>query len=165
VGAALAGALVAGPVAAGETFDDPFAYCRALGTVDAPDARYTGPAVPAAVARGLQKAFGVEPTEPLAAFERGTSWRCMNGSVWACNVGANLPCMEKPDFEQQPSDAMRAYCEENPGSDFIPMYVTGHATLFQWACIGKEVRRGKRTTQLDARGYIASIWHRIPPPS
>jgi hypothetical protein len=28
------------------TFTDPFAYCAALGTIDAPDSRYTGPKVP-----------------------------------------------------------------------------------------------------------------------
>jgi hypothetical protein len=27
-------------------FSDPFAYCAAVGTIDAPDARYTGPRVP-----------------------------------------------------------------------------------------------------------------------
>jgi hypothetical protein len=34
------------------TFTDPFAYCAAVGTVDAPDSRYTGPKVPEAVAQG-----------------------------------------------------------------------------------------------------------------
>jgi hypothetical protein len=120
--------------------------------------------VPEPIARGLQKAFGVARSEPLAPFERGTSWRCMDGAVWACNVGANLPCTDKPDREPQPTDGMRAWCAENPGSDFIPMYVTGHATIYAWSCEGKEPKRGARTAELDARGYVASIWHRIPPP-
>lgn len=154
------------PAASGaeESFDDPFAYCRAVGTIDAPDARYKGPALPESIVRGLMKAFGAPADAPLAAFERGTSWRCMDGTVYACNVGANLPCTEKPDPDPSPTDAMRSYCAENPDSDFIPMYVTGHATIYSWSCAGKEPRRGARTGELDPRGYIASIWHRIPPP-
>ncbi|MGC9335618.1 MAG: hypothetical protein ACP5JJ_15830, partial [Anaerolineae bacterium] len=35
-----------------EAYADPFAYCAAVGTVDAPDANYTGPAVPESVAQG-----------------------------------------------------------------------------------------------------------------
>jgi len=160
-----AGAPTARATRSGETFDDPFAYCRAVGTLDAPDARWKGAAVPAAIARGLQKAFGVAASEPLAPFERGTSWRCMDGAVWACNVGANLPCTAKPDADPKPTEGMRTWCAENPGSDFIPMYVTGHATLYSWSCDDTEPHRGSRTAELDARGYVASIWHRIQPPS
>jgi hypothetical protein len=40
------------------TFSNPFAYCTALGTIDAPDSRYSGPKVPEAVAQGVKKAFG-----------------------------------------------------------------------------------------------------------
>jgi hypothetical protein len=149
---------------AAESFAQPFAYCAAVGTIDGPDARYVGPAVPEAIARGLQRAFGVAATEPLAPFERGTTWRCMDGAVYACNVGANLPCTEKPAREPQPSKGMRTYCAQNPGSDFIPMYVTGHATIFDWSCDGTAPRRGKQTAELDARGFMASIWHRIEPP-
>lgn len=152
----------AADASAGQT--DPFAYCTAVGTIDAPDARYTGPPVPPSIARGLQKAFGVAPSEPLAAFERGTSWRCMDGAVYACNVGANLPCEAKPDADPKPTQGMREYCASNAGSDFIPMFVTGHDSLFSWSCAGSEPKRGERTWTLDARGFVASIWHRIAPP-
>jgi len=49
------------PVAAPDitaAFADPFAYCTALGTIDAPDVRYTGPQSPAAIDTGLQQAAG-----------------------------------------------------------------------------------------------------------
>lgn len=159
----LLGVPSAAPAAEGQS--DPFAYCAAVGTIDAPEAPYAGPAVPASIARGLQKAFGVAPGEPLAAFERGTSWRCMDGAVYACNVGANLPCTAKPDADPQPTEGMREYCASNTGSDFIPMYVTGHDTLYSWSCAGNEPKRGERTASLDARGFVASIWHRIEPPA
>lgn len=100
----------------------------------------------------------------LETFERGTSWRCMDGALYACNVGANLPCDEKPAADPAVSDAMRSFCAESPGSDVIPMYVTGHATIYDWSCDGKEPRRGRRIAELDPRGYVASIWHRISAP-
>lgn len=157
---------IAAPAArATEASSDPFAYCAAVGTIDAPDARYDGPAVPASVARGLQKAFGVAPGEPLEPFERGTSWRCMDGAVYACNVGANLPCDARPPADPQPTDGMRTYCAENAGADFIPMFVTGHDSTYAWSCAGTEPKRGERSAPLDARGFVASIWHRIGPPA
>jgi hypothetical protein len=146
------------------TYHDPFAYCAAVGNVDAPDKRYTGPALPLPVVRGLQKAFGVASTEPLAPFERGTSWRCMDGAVYACNVGANLPCDAKPAADPAPTDALRTYCAENRDAAFVPMYVTGHDALYAWSCTDGSPQRGKQTAQLDARGYVASIWHRIEQP-
>jgi hypothetical protein len=45
-----AGSLARAEVA---SFSDPFAYCAAVGTADTPGPRYTGPAMPEAVARGL----------------------------------------------------------------------------------------------------------------
>ena len=159
-------ALAAANAAAQEpkAWHDPFAYCAAVGNVDAPDRRYTGPALPPAIPRGLRKAFGVEPTEPLAPFERGTSWRCMDGAVYACNVGANLPCDAKPAADPAPTDAMRTYCAENRDATFIPMYVTGHDTLYDWSCADGSPQRGRQTAELDARGFVASIWHRIEAP-
>ena len=59
---------------------------------------------------------------------------------------------------------MRSWCAANPAADFIPMYVTGHDTLFAWSCADGAPRRGRQTARLDARGYVASIWHRIDPP-
>jgi hypothetical protein len=156
--------VAAGTASAAESFHSPFAYCRAVGTIDAPDARYVGPAVPDTIARGLQKAFGVAASQPLAPFRRGTTWRCMDGAVYACNVGANLPCPEKPPRDPQPSDGMREYCAQNAGATFIPMYVTGHGTIYDWSCDGTTPKRGKQVAELDARGFIATIWHRIATP-
>jgi hypothetical protein len=89
-------------------FDDPFAYCAAVGTIDAPDARYAGPALPQAVARGLQAALG-----PPAGTEPEPTWRCMAGKVHACTFGANLPCAEKADTGREPSAAVSEFCRES----------------------------------------------------
>src|SRR5687767_895884 len=86
-----------------ETFSDPFAYCTALGTVDLPDSRYTGPQVPEVIARGLKKALGAPADAALEFFLNNTVWRCMDGMVYACTVGANLPRQEQADTSRKPT--------------------------------------------------------------
>jgi hypothetical protein len=143
------------------TYSDPFAYCAAVGTIDAPDSRYTGEAVPQQIAVGLRKAFGLPDTASTEPFLRGTFWRCMDGAVYACSVGANLPCQEKANLSQSPTEAMNQYCQQNPASDFIPMVVTGRATVYNWRCNQGKAEVGKQVTQADARGFLANVWHKM----
>jgi hypothetical protein len=151
------------PVAEAATFDDPFAYCAAVGTVDAPDARFTGPDVPDLVAEGLRDALNT-PNTPLEVFIGNSFWRCMNGEVYACTVGANLPCQTKGDLFQTPTDAMVDFCKENVGSDFIPMAVTGRATVYNWTCDEETPVAGEQIFEVDEQGFLSSIWYRLSPP-
>ncbi|MEX1018492.1 MAG: hypothetical protein WDZ49_02480 [Litorilinea sp.] len=141
-------------------YADPFAYCAAVQTIDAPDADYTGPDVPESIAVGLRVEFDT-PETPLSFFQDSTVWRCMDGLVYACSVGANLPCSEKADLSTEPSDAIVTYCEENPTSDFIPMVVTGRATVYQWSCADGEPQVGETISAVDAQGFLADIWYAI----
>jgi len=111
---------------AAESYDNPFAYCAAVGTIDAPDARFSGPAIPAAVMRGLQKAIDAPPDAPPLP---GVVWRCMDGKVYACTVGANLPCTAKADLNRAPAEPLRAFCMQQPDADVIQAYVTGRETV------------------------------------
>lgn len=147
-----------------KVFSDPFDYCASVGTIDAPDSRYTGDPVPDAVINGFKKAAGLEAsTEPMDMFKKTTSWRCMDGKVVACNVGANLPCSSKADTNKTPTQAMQDYCSANPGSDFIPMSVTGHATIYSWHCAKDGAELLKQIVDVDAAGYLANIWYAISP--
>jgi hypothetical protein len=127
---ALVATTMTGPATTEPRFEDPFAYCAAVGTIDAPDARYAGPTMPDAVARGLKAAFDMPESAPLEPFRDRSTWRCMAGKVYACTAGANLPCGEKADTSRSPTSAMTAFCRDNPGSDAIPMVVTGRATVY-----------------------------------
>jgi len=144
-------------------FDDPFAYCAAVGTIDAPDARYTGPALPEAVARGLKAAMNAPADAPLEPLLGNSIWRCMDGRVYACTVGANLPCGEKADARTAPSAALREFCRHNPDADGVPMVVTGRATVFEWRCAGERPTIVRQIAQPDAAGYLAHIWYPIEP--
>lgn len=146
-------------------FGDPFAYCAAVGTIDAPDARYTGPALPEAVARGLKAALG-PPAETKDEPPPGNwTWRCMDGEVYACTVGANLPCAEKAETRTEPSPAVTDFCRQNPGAEVIPMAVTGRATVFEWRCADASPTIVRQIAQPDVAGFLAHIWYAIAPPT
>ena len=142
--------------AQGTTYTDPFAYCAAVGTIDAPDAHYVGPNVPDAIVRGLEAALQSPPGPPA-----GISWRCMEGQVYACTVGANLPCTAKANTNQTPTADMTTYCQTNANAPLIPAFVTGPATVYEWSCVNGVATSGRQGWQVDAQGFIANIWYAI----
>jgi putative hemolysin len=144
------------------TYDDPFAYCAAVGTIDAPDASYAGPAMPDSVVQGLVK-LGVVAADAPPDFQNNAVWRCMDGQVWACHFGANLPCQERADASQTPTAEMQQYCTENPTSDAIPAAVTGRATVYDWNCADGEPVASEQLFHADAQGYLAEFWYQLAP--
>jgi hypothetical protein len=150
------------PAASGATaFTDPAAYCKAVGTIDAPDARFTGPKVPEAIASGLQKVLKLTGT-PAPPIAQNSVWRCMDGKVYACTIGANLPCNEKAVVDRTPAQPIKEYCQANKNSDFVPAVVTGRATIFEWRCTNGVPAIAKELTKVDARGFQADIWYELP---
>lgn len=145
-------------------YTDPFSYCTAVSNIDAPDARYTGAAVPDEVINGFKKAAGLESsTEPLEMLQKTTIWRCMENKVYACNYGANLPCSSKANMDKTPSQAMKDYCQANPDSNSIPMSVTGHETIYSWKCAEVTPEVLTQIESVDSAGYIQQIWYAIEP--
>ncbi|MGD0708889.1 MAG: hypothetical protein ABSA51_10600 [Anaerolineaceae bacterium] len=144
------------------TYTDPFAYCAAVGTIDTPDANYTGDKVPDEIVTGYLKAANLEnSTEPMDMLKQSTSWRCMGGKVYACNVGANLPCDSKANTDKTPTQAMTDYCTANSGTDFIPASVTGHDSIYTWKCVKGAAAVDKQVVQPDAAGFLSDIWYPI----
>src|ERR1700677_1930340 len=89
--------LWASPVFAQKTYSDPSAYCKAVGTIDKPDARYTGPKLPAWMADKLH----LQPDQG-----KMMEWRCANKAVVACLYGANIPCGSKAKTSHKPTAAI-----------------------------------------------------------
>jgi Tol biopolymer transport system component len=147
-----------------KTFNDPFAYCASVGTIDTPDARYSGPQISDEIINGYKVAAGLEAsTEPMEMFRKTTIWRCMDNQVYACNFGANLPCSSKANVEKTPSPEMEDYCKANSNSDFIPMSVTGHSTIYSWHCVKDTPELLDQVEKVDAAGYLAQNWYPIQP--
>ncbi len=145
-------------------FSDPFAYCAAVDDVDAPDGRYVGPGVPGPIVDGLRKALGFPGNLPQDLVERAVFWRCMGGSVWACFVGANLPCTVKADPSPVPSQAMKDFCRAESVGEGIPAYITGRATIYEWRCDDGEPKIVRRLDEADGRGFLSAIWYKIDAP-
>ena len=150
-------------VAEEATYDDPFAYCAAVGTVDAPDERYMGEELPLVILEGIRDALDSKDVD-LEVFEIGTVWRCMDNEVYACNVGANLPCLARADESTEPGQPLIDFCEENPNSDFIPAVVTGRSTVFTWACEDTEPVVVEQYTEVDSQGFLSFVWYKLTPP-
>jgi hypothetical protein len=154
------------PASAQKTYNDPFEYCAAVGTIDIPDARYTGPQISEEIINGYLSAAGLEgSTEPMEMLKKTTIWRCMNQRLYACNFGANLPCDSKANTEKTPSPEMGDYCKANQNSDFIPMSVTGHDTIYNWHCVKDHAELLSQISEVDAEGFLAQIWYPITPGS
>lgn len=144
-------------------FTDPFAYCAAVQNLDAPGARFSGPKAPDVIVKGLATILKIPDTMPLEQQARSMLWRCMGGKVYACTVGANLPCSEKADLSKTPTTGMKEFCTANPASDFIPAAVTGRATVYSWSCSAGAPVAGKQVAEPDARGFLSNYWYAIPP--
>jgi len=149
--------------AGGDEVPEPWDYCRGAGTVDAPEAELD-PDTTAALVGRVRETFDLADDMPADVLEAGTVWRCMDGQVWACAGGANLPCGEKADASRTPSEATREHCREQPDAEVVPAYVTGRATVYSWRCVNGQPEVEGQWSEPDPRGFHAEIWRRVEPP-
>jgi hypothetical protein len=137
---------------------NPFAYCERVGTDD----RLTGAgSVSSEVSAKLlepylRAALELPADAPLPA--ASVFWRCMQGKVYVCAVGANLPCGSKADRAKRNRGA-ETYCRENPAATDVPAFATGHETIYSWRCAAGKALRGAPLAGLDRRGFRSDIWH------
>ena len=115
--------------------------------------------IPAAMVAEARRIFNLESADDADFVLRSTVYRCMSGSVWLCNHGANLPCAKADLRRMTPS--VTTYCKENPNEAFVPMVVTGHDTIHAWECVGGKARI-KESQKVDPRGFAADQWRRLP---
>ncbi|MEI8307163.1 MAG: hypothetical protein WCF99_08860 [Chloroflexales bacterium] len=148
------------PTTEASSFHDPFAYCAAVGTIDAPDARYIGDKLPDILVQGMIRK-GIVTADAPPAIQQNAVWRCMQGHVWICHFGANLPCQEKADTSQAPTAEMTAYCAANPATDSIPAVVTGRATVYAWGCKDGNASIVTASFRVDPQGYLADFWYEL----
>jgi len=146
-------------------FTDPVAYCKAVGNIDARDARYQGPAVADWIESALytpqeiaaQKGAGIDVARSIV-------WRCMQRSVFGC-VQPNNPICGKANTDRTPTKAMRDFCAARPNASVIPLSVIGHENpmIFEWACHGKRPTITRQVFKVDAQGFPSDLWKQISP--
>jgi hypothetical protein len=130
-----------------DNWHDPFAYCAAVGTIDFPDHRYTGPFVTEAIAAALH----VPATSPPDRVK----WRCVEGTVLACASFRETPnCAPTPSVPE-----MIEYCAQNPNA------VDLAAPNGSWFCSETEPQIPPgQSWPVDARGFLPGAWVAIAPP-
>jgi len=133
------------PTPAPKTFADPFTYCRAVGTIDYVDSRYSGPAVIEAITRTLSL--------PETASRDRLRWRCVRGAVLACTSYGGPVCDMTPTV-----DEMRAFCAKN--QNVGPLLAPSGA----WSCAGgKPQLPAEASWPVDERGFLPNAWVVVRP--
>lgn len=145
-----AGATVTPSFGVGAHAKDFGAHCARVGDDDALTP------LPRNLVAEARRLFELSADATDAYIRKSTFARCMGGKAWLCNVGANLVCGKAN--ASRVSSAVSDYCRQNPGSGSVPMYVTGHDTIYAWECVGNEARVTDQMTTVDARGFIAENW-------
>ncbi|TPI41916.1 hypothetical protein FJW07_05265 [Mesorhizobium sp. B3-1-9] len=88
------------------------------------------------------------------------NYRCMNGKLLACFVGANLPCTKMNAARDNPG--ADEFCRTNPNGDVVPAFATGHDAVYAYKCAaGKAVITGQPWV-LDKRGFATKLWAEVP---
>jgi hypothetical protein len=142
--------LAARPAAAAPAeHESPRAYCARIGYDD------TLRSPPPSLAPAIRRLFNVNGPHAL----KSSYYRCAGGAVLVCWVGANLPCGKASTSKTLPAAAQ--WCAMHANSDFIPMYVTGHDTLYSWHCANGKAAAGTPVGELDARGFFLDYWKKL----
>ncbi len=141
------------------TYAEPFTYCAVINNADKPAKPYAGPKMPWSIAKALTS--NKQVLDMILNTDGYATWRCMNKQVYACVVGANIPCEAKADTSKKPHNGIVQYCKQEKNTDFIPAAATGRTTIYDWSCKAGKPVRGKQVMAVDARGYPKSFWERI----
>ncbi len=130
--------------------EEPRAFCARIGTDD------TTRPIPPSLVDAARRLFGLRGRPDL--IQRTTVFRCAEGRLLLCTTGANLPCGKANASRDLPGT--RDWCRDNPNADMIPMFATGHDTIYRWRCRnGRPVAQGAPEA-VDARGFVARLWKR-----
>lgn len=93
-------------------------------------------------------------------FENQAQYRCMDGKVMVCFIGANLPCVKINTAKDNPGAA--AACKDAKDGETPAAAQVGHDSAYSFVCRGgKAVVDGEAWT-LDKRGFAKEIWTELP---
>lgn len=132
----------------------PARFCARVGTDD------TLRPIPPALVPQVNAVFHMRM--PAHLTQESTVWRCFHGRVLVCNTGANLPCGKADTRRTSPGGA--GWCRAHPDADFIPLYMTGHDSIYQWRCRAGHPAIVRQTSRVDPRGFVARYWRTLGKP-
>ncbi|HEV2512916.1 hypothetical protein [Bosea sp. (in: a-proteobacteria)] len=135
------------------------AVCARLGNDDT--IRDYDPSLRARTASAFRKLFPNAKDVPgEESWPTQAQYRCMNGKVMVCFVGANLPCAKMN--AQRDNPGADTFCRDNPDAGGVPAYATGHDTTHAYRCRNGKAEATGTTRQLDQRGFARELWIALP---
>jgi hypothetical protein len=139
--------------------DDLPALCTHLSNDDT--LRDYQPSLRAGTVKAFRAMFPGAKTPPDDAVLQGQAkFRCMNGKTYVCFVGANLPCGRLNTSRQ--NEGAENFCRTNPEADFVPLFATGHDSIYAYRCHAGKPQVLRVTYELDERGFAKSLWMALP---
>ena len=138
---------------AGARAETPGAFCARIGNDDA-----LRP-IPESLVAAAGTALGT--TMPAGLAMKATVFRCANGHVLVCTVGANLVC-GRANTSRTPGRGQIDWCRAHPSDTFIPLVAAGHDTVYAWRCQDGVPRIDRRVLDVDPDGFIAQNWRQLP---
>ncbi|HEX2940859.1 MAG TPA: hypothetical protein VHO91_07410 [Rhodopila sp.] len=130
------------------------AQCAAAGNDDT--VRPYDPSLRDALRTSFQRQFPQAPTDARTIAAQ-THIRCMDGRLYVCFTGANLPCGK---MNTAPTNkGADAFCRSNPNAPVVPAFAAGHDSIHEYRCrSGKAEVTGRTLFDLDARGFAKRLW-------
>jgi hypothetical protein len=110
--------------------------------------------LPAGLVAWAKQVFGLDMPDDMV--RKNTVYRCLNGRTLLCAAGANLVCGKANRSRDLPGVA--DWCRDNRNSDDVPMFVTGHDTIYRWRCSNGKPAVSATVEDVDARGFLARNW-------
>ena len=93
---------------------------------------------------------------PGEMIQKITVYRCVDGSTLLCTTGANLACGKANTSRDL--HGVAAWCHDHLDADDVPMFVTGHDTIYRWRCSGGKPVIEATVATVDARGFLSRNW-------
>jgi hypothetical protein len=137
------------------------AICARLGDDDT--IRDYDPALRDRTAAAFKTTFPDAKALPDGVFwETQAHYRCMDGRVMVCFVGANRPCARMNAKRENPG--ADRFCHDNPDAASVPAYAIGHDSIHAYRCRDGRAEVTGTTRQLDRRGFARDLWVALPAP-
>lgn len=150
------------PIPEGTTFDDPWQYCDAAGTINSYGKEYTGTPSPTVIRELVLDMLNI-PEDVRES--HNVIWRCASGLVLGCDATAFQTCLNVYDLDQTPSPELIEECRKAEMEGvIIPQKVSGSQTPYEWRCVGGAPQISGQGIPVDEQGLNASIWFPIPKP-
>jgi|tagenome__1003787_1003787.scaffolds.fasta_scaffold20819057_2 hypothetical protein len=93
---------------------------------------------------------------PDDLIQRSTVYRCMDGRALMCTAGANLVCGKANT--RRDLLGVATWCRDHRNADSVPMFVTGHDTIYRWRCSDGAPAILPIGETVDARGFLSRNW-------